>query len=74
MAQRWHNWVDAADEAYLDDLFADLPERAKDPGDDVFRQFCELSVGPLWTVKNGECVPEDFQSPSFLQDFVQLPR
>jgi hypothetical protein len=69
---RWREVVDGEDALYLQDVFEDLPRRAKNPSDDVFAQLCELSVGPLATVDVGEVSVEDSSIDELTARFVQI--
>jgi len=68
----WRKIVDAEDVSYLQDIFDDLPRRAKDPGDDVFEQLCELSVGPLTTLEVGEVAVENSLIVEMTAKFTQI--
>jgi hypothetical protein len=68
----WQKFVDAEDVSYLQDIFDDLPRRAKDPGDNVFEQLCELSVGPLATLEVGEVPVENSSIMEMTAKFTQI--
>jgi hypothetical protein len=68
----WREVVGSEDALYLQDVFDDLPRRAKNPNDDVFAQLCELSVGPLATIEVGERPEEDSFLAELTAKFTQI--
>ena len=68
----WREVVDSDDAMYLQDVFDDLPRRAKNQTDDIFAQLCELSVGPLATVDVGEVPVDDAFFVELTAKFTQI--
>lgn len=68
----WRDMVESEDASYLQDVFEDLPRRAKNPGDDVFAQLCELSAGPLATLEVGEAPVRDSFIKELTGKFIQI--
>jgi hypothetical protein len=68
----WREIVDSEDASYLQDVFDDLPRRAKNPSDDVFGQLCKLTVGPLATLEVGEVSVNDSSIAELTAKFIQI--
>ena len=68
----WRETVNSEDASYLQDVFEDLPRRARNPGDDVFAQLCELSAGPLATVEVGDASLKDSFIKELTGKFIQI--
>jgi len=55
---QWSGLIRAEDSEYIESLLTDWPIRAKFQPDDLFKQLCSLSVGPLQTKQTGQNIAD----------------
>jgi len=65
------NFVDRSDLAYLEDLFADLPARAQEDGENLYEQLRSLSVGLLVVYAEGSCPADAERLKSIYQQVAR---
>ena len=55
---QWRELIQPEDSEYIGSLLADLPIRAKSQPDNLLKQLCSLSVGPLQTKQTGQNIAD----------------
>ncbi len=68
----WRAIVQAKDVTYIESLFADFLERAKEQSATLFEQLSSLAVGPLITQETGERIADCATLFDPSSRFVQL--